>query len=398
MWGDIKAVVRSPAGKQSLIIFLSARLFLSVWAILILQLNPFPIEPDELLRPYYGEPALNEGVTGHLLGPWQRFDTNHYLTIAREGYSPQNSVFPPLYPMSMRGLGQVMGAIFSLSVGAANLLAGLLVGNMALLALLILLHHIAATELDKKSATRTLVYLMFFPTGWFLLTAYTESLFLFFAVASIWSAKREKFLLAGFLGLLASLTRLTGWVLVVPLVYEYARQRAFNWRKLDWRILVVGLPAIGSAGFLLWRASVGLPPINAVYDEFWRQVTGFPGRDFLSSTLTIITGTGARAGEFPLYFDYFCTIFLAVITVVAFRRFGATYGLYCLMLLLFILLPTSDVKPLYSFSRYTLAFFPAFMILGDISYRPWVNRLLFYPSILLYLYFSGQFIVWGWVA
>jgi hypothetical protein len=68
------------------------------------------------------------------------------------------------------------------------------------------------------------------------------------------------------------------------------------------------------------------------------------------------------------------------------------------MLLLFMLLPRSELKPLYSFSRYTLVFFPTFMILGDIGRRPWPNRLILYPSFLLYLYFAGQFFMWGWVA
>jgi hypothetical protein len=30
--------------------------------------------------------------------------------------------------------------------------------------------------------------------------------------------------------------------------------------------------------------------------------------------------------------------------------------------------------------------------------RPSINRLILYPFLLLYLYFSGQFFVWGWVA
>ena len=68
------------------------------------------------------------------------------------------------------------------------------------------------------------------------------------------------------------------------------------------------------------------------------------------------------------------------------------------MMILFILLPTSELKPIYSFSRYALAFFPAFMLLGAAGKRPLVNRLILYPSILLYLYFSGQFFIWGWVA
>ena len=75
-----------------------------------------------------------------------------------------------------------------------------------------------------------------------------------------------------------------------------------------------------------------------------------------------------------------------------------TYGLYTVMLLFFMLLPVSEFKPLYSFSRYTLAFFPTFMILAQAGKNPWINRLILYPSFILYLYFSGQYFLWGWVA
>jgi hypothetical protein len=30
--------------------------------------------------------------------------------------------------------------------------------------------------------------------------------------------------------------------------------------------------------------------------------------------------------------------------------------------------------------------------------NPWSHRLIAYPSLALYLYFSGQFFMWGWVA
>jgi len=108
----------------------------------------------------------------------------------------------------------------------------------------------------------------------------------------------------------------------------------------------------------------------------------------------MITG----GAPFTLFFDFFCAIFLLATTIVALRRLPRAYGLYSLMLLLFMLLPRSELKPLYSFSRYTMVYFPTFMILGEVGRRPWPNRLILYPSFLLYLYFSGQFFMWGWVA
>ena len=68
------------------------------------------------------------------------------------------------------------------------------------------------------------------------------------------------------------------------------------------------------------------------------------------------------------------------------------------MLLFFMLLPSSEFKPLYSFSRYALAFFPTFFLLATAGANGKAHRLILYPTILLYLYFSAQFFIWGWVA
>jgi hypothetical protein len=400
------------AVKPALIIFVAARIFLSLWAVVVLTIVPLPEEPDEAVRPYLGEPILDDGLTGRLLGPWQRFDSQHYLRIARQGYANEaDSVFPPLYPLATRAVGSLAGG-----GPVANLAAAILIANLAFLGLLILLHQVTAAELGPKVAARTLVYLALFPTGFFLLAPYTESLFILLALGSIWAARQGKFWLAGGLGLLASLTRLTGWILVLPLAYEWWRQQSGKWQVASskWQVasfthhvsrfthhtlFATTLPAMGTAVFMLWRWWAGLPSLAVIYEQYWFQTTGFPGRDLGTAVNTFFFGGTARAGEFTLLIDFLIVFLLLGTTIWTFRRLGVTYGLYSALLLLFMLLPASEnFKPLYSFSRYALAFFPAFMLLGLAGERPWLNRLILYPSIILYLYFSGQFFLWGWVA
>ena len=386
------------AWRPAILLFVTARVALSVWAVVVLSLIPLPEEADETVRPYLGEPRLEEGAAGLLLGPWQRFDTMRYLSLARKGYTEENSVFPPLYPLAIRGVGTGVRAVTGVSVGVANLVAAILLSNAALVGALALLYHVATAELGPGVGTRTLVYLVFFPVGFFLFAAYTESLFLLFALGSVWAARRGQPLAAGLLGLLASLTRLTGWGLVVPLGYEYLRRRDFDWRQIEWRGMATLLPPLGLVLFVGWRHVVGLPPLGDVYRQYWFQATSLPGVDVFRSLAVLFTGAGPRAGEYTLILDVFTLGLLAVTTVLVFRRLGPTYGVYNVMMLLFMLLPTSDLKPLYSFSRYALAFFPTFMVLGAAGCNPWLNRLILYPSVALYLYFSGQFFIWGWVA
>lgn len=389
---------QNTAVRHGLLIFISLRVFLTLWAVIVLLILPLPSEPDEVLRPYEGQPILSDGAAGWLLGPWQRFDTLHYTAIAANGYEDEaNSVFPPLYPWLIRAVAFPFG-----SSHAANMTAAILVANLACLGLFILLHKVAADEIGANLATRTVVYLALFPTAFFLFAPYTESLFLLLALGSLWSGRRGAFWQAGLLGLLASMTRLTGWVLVLPLAYEFWQQRvkAGEWRraKAVGEGTAVLLPGLGTFLFLVYRWAVELPALSTIYTTYWYQKTGLPGYDLWRALQTMFLGGPARAGEFTLWFDFFCALLLLVTSILAFRRLGITWGLYACLLLFFMLLPTSELKPLYSFSRYALAFFPTFFLLARWGQNPWINRLIFYPSIILFLYFSGQFFIWGWVA
>lgn len=395
-----------PGVKQGVLIFVVARLFFTLWAGAMTLLLPPPTTPDETVRPYLGEPQFNEGAAGLLLGPWQRFDTQRYMRIARDGYAAaEDSVFPPLYPWLMRGIGSILDG-----GAAARLAAGLLISNLATLGLLILLYRVVATEHGSQHATRTLVYLVLFPTGFFLFAAYTESLFLLLALGSFWAGRNGRFAWAGVLGFLAAATRLTGWVLVVPLAFFAFRELPFVLpgqsrfslhvsRSFISRLLFAALPGVALVLFLLLRWWLGLPPLAEMYGRYWYQTTGIPGQDIFVAMQTLFLGGEVRRNEIiALSLDFACVLLLLVTTFLTFRRLGMAYGLYAVMLLFFILLPTSSVKPLYSFSRYTLAFFPTFMLLGLWGQKSWAHRLILYASIALSLFYSGQFFMWGWVG
>ena len=406
--------LKQPSLKRAFLIFIIVRLFLVVWSIVSLAINPLPQDVDEAIRPYLGEPVLDKGVSGLLLGPWQRFDAQRYLAIAREGYAnEQNSVFPPLYPLAIRVVGALLGG-----GSTANLTAAILIANLACLGYLMLLHHVVTHDIDEQVATRTLIYLVLFPTGFFLFAPYTEPIFMLLALGALWAGRNGRFWIAGTLGFLASLTRLTGWILIIPLAHEVWQQQIAE-RKVEIEgskpttppspfstllrspapLLAPLLPPLGLVGFMAYRWWAGLPPLSQMYQQYWYQTTNLPGSDILRAMDTLFLGGSARANEsIALSLDFAVTIFLLVTTAIVWRLLPRTYGLYSVMLLLFILLPTSELKPIYSFSRYALAFFPSFILLGIVGQRPFINRLILYPFLLLYLYFSGQFFVWGWVA
>jgi len=236
-----------PSIRYAVIIFAVSRLFFTVWAIVVLTLIRQPQTPNEGLRPYLGQPILIEGAAGILLGPWQRFDALHYMRIADQAYeTEEDSVFPPLFPVSIAWAGRLFRPFMSEPQG--NLLAAILISNAAFFGTLVLLYRVCVEELIKGSPLRVIVFLSIFPTSFFLLAAYSESLFILLTLGSILSARRGSFWIAGALGMLAALTRLTGIILILPLAYEYMNQRRFRWSEIDWSVVSIILPLAGSGG------------------------------------------------------------------------------------------------------------------------------------------------------
>lgn len=380
-----------PTWKQSLgtvlPVFLIMRVVLSLYAIAILSLLHPPAEPDEKLRPYLEVPQVSEGAGGLLLGAWQRFDALHYQRIADRGYvSPDDTVFPPLYPLLTRLSGTVLGG--------HSLLGGLLVSNLACLGLFVLLHRLATGEWGRQTAIRAIAFLAIFPTSFFLLAPYSESLFCMLVVAALYKARRGEWLLAGLSAALAVLTRLAGWVLVFPLLYEYLRQKGFSPKKIGPGLLAVASAPVTLVAFLLYRAWRGMPPLSQVYLDYWRQETALPGADLVNAISALCRGQVT----FVLILNLAAVLTFAWLTVAALRRLPPVYGIYMAAMLLFLLSTVSLERPLNAMIRYVLPLFPAFVLVGQERMRPWPERLVIYLSFALLLYLAGQFVMWGWVA
>jgi hypothetical protein len=395
-----------PSVRYGLGVFLALRLGLSAWAALLTGLLPLPAANSLAMdRIFLGQAPIG-GALGHfLLQPWQRHDSLRYLRIALEGYANvEDSVFSPLYPLLMRLVGwlvtPLLGGVWLDGTGSeattyrAVLAAGIVVGNIALLGFLVLFYEVTAGETSGETARRSVLRLAVFPSAFFLLAAYTESLFLLLAVGALWAGRRDRWWLAGLLAMLATWTRTAGVVLALPLLFEYLRQRDYRLDRVRLSLLAAGLPVLALVSFLSWRTAAGLPSMARLYELYWLQVTSFPGRDVLTGLRLILTGEG----ELRLYLDLGSLIFIVLVSVLAWFRLPRVYGVYSVSMLLFILLPHSDLKPLFSFSRYALVFFPGFMALGDIMKEPWPSRLIFYPFVALLLFFSGQFFIGGWVG
>ena len=157
---------------------------------------------------------------------WNRWDSLHYLKLAEFGYSsadPMKAWLYPLFPWTVR--------MFAL-VTRDYLVAAFVVSGLSCATAAVLLRRLVARDYGPEVAQRSVWFFLIFPTAYFLHIGYTESLFLAFLLASLLSARNERWWMAGLFGALCWMTRPTGIVLLPTLAIEAAHQ---FWETKSWR-------------------------------------------------------------------------------------------------------------------------------------------------------------------
>ena len=385
----LRAVGSDPAFRLSLTLFAVLRVVVSLWAALVLAVTQAPTSPDDILRPYQGIEPVTGGLAGLLLGVWQRFDALWYLRIAELGYSPNDGsmVYFPLYPLLIRIVGKVMLSNY--------LVAALIVSSLAYVGALFCLYKLTERQFGRASARRSTTYLAIFPTAFFFLAPYTESLFLLFTLAAFLCASGKRWWLAGAMGYLASLTRLQGVVLLAPLLYMYLRDRRFRLSQLGPELLAILAIPGGALLFLAYQDLVlSSAPLTGIYQAQLHAQFVWPWDNILAVVQKILSLEGTFINVLNLGM---LAVFVAM-TILSIRDLPREYSIYMALTLFVLLLRRTTLQPLVSMSRYVLVLFPAFLLWGHWGRNPRVQRLIIYPSVALLLYLSGQFAMWGWVA
>lgn len=324
---------------------------------------------------------------GILLDVWGRWDAQHYLSIATQGYHGIDVAFFPLYPFLVHVLGGFIGD---------HLIAGLLISNLAFAIALAYLYALVRLEYgDQSAAYRTVFYIAIFPTAIFFSAVYTESLFLLLTVASVYYARRGNFITAGVFGALASMTRVEGVLTALPLAYEVWRA----WRERRGTTLargVVGL-ALVPLGLIAYMgylyALQGDPMAFSKVQADWNRHFAPPWVAIANTTRLIFQGPFASGSAVHVIELVFTAAFLALL-VVAFRMLRPSYAWYFAASLIVPMCTAS----LMSMPRFELVMFPAFMLLGLWGARPSVNSAL----VSFFLPFLGLFTIlfanWYWLA
>jgi hypothetical protein len=378
-----------------LIVFVAMHCLLGLWAGVVL--NVYPIQYDwrtlSLIRYEQVVPTgsgIGDGIWDALLSPWHRWDTEWYLKIAVQGYSsPDGRVaFGPVYPFLIRILGGLLRGHY--------LLAALTLSSLAALLSCLLLYDESLRLFDHLTAKRAVVYFLSFPTAFFLIAGYTESLFVLAVLLAWQAAAKEKWLSSGLLGALATLIRFPGVTLLVPLAYVW-------WKSDNRDASGLGLMAIPGA-FVAWALHARLGPAGefpwSPQGRVWDLRIGWPWSGPVNNVLGLLGGKGSVApfSLFSLFLDLFVVLLFVSSVIVAFRVLPKEYVVLMLSLFLPALMKLSERGFLVSVSRYVIPVFPVFLVLARVGRRSRFNRSWLYISFFLQAIASAVFFLWRWVA
>lgn len=406
-------------------------------------------------RKAFDPPGLTRGFgwLGDILAaPVARWDSAWFLAIARYGYqtglgastAPREAYFP-LYPLALRALA---------ATGLPLVLAGVFLSSAAFALALYGIHRLTTLELASsgrpdalagEAARLAVLVTAFAPMAFFFSAVYSESLYMALSVGVFWSARHGRWAWVGVLGALATATRNTGLVLLVPalLIYlygpredrpprqtgqggarrpaparlplpEWVRPRYPVGREALW-LAAIPLGAVAYAGYLVlagghplgflhaegvWDRHLTLPLVGA-----WDGVVAaFDGaRQLLSLQshhvyFTAGEGSPTVSAEHNLAMLAFL-VFAVVAIAGALRALPLAYGAYVMAALV---LPLSDPvrsEPLQSLPRFLVVLFPLGIWLAAwLAERPRARRPVLALAAASMALFLAQFATWHWVA
>jgi hypothetical protein len=317
-----------------------------------------------------------------------RWDAGWFLFIAEEGYTAEShAAFFPAYPLAVHVVDQV--------TPLGNLGAALLISNAAFLGALLVLYRLSVAEFDEPTARRTVVLLTFFPTSFFFLAPYSESLFLLAAVLTFAGARSDRWAVSGIAGAVAWATRSVGATLVPALVLEAWTKGPPRGR----RIALSLLPAIGLLVYLgWWWARAGDPLVPLAAQSEWYREPSFP-----LTSLGRGVSVGLRAIGDTLWLpeagDVILTFVPLVLLFVGWRRLPSpSYALYAALGFLVPLSFAIPSRPLFSMSRFVIVLFPIAWIAALHLEDRHRYRAVLFISILGWIGLSLGFVNWRLIA
>ncbi len=333
--------------------------------------------------------------------PWANFDGVHYLLIARQGYDNEARFFP-LYPLTIRFVNFFTGISPQwIHADFVLMIIGLVISNLVFAVALLLFYRLLRMDHSEKVAFWSSIFLMIFPTAFFFVSLYGESMFLLLSIGALFFARKKKWLAAALCAALASATRVVGIILLAVLVVEYFQQSEITFAgfrknifrelsKLHANILLLLLAPVGFVSFAFFNFTKW-----GRWNFFLEQQADLGNSRSVGSIvdpvrvliryLRILMTVSSHQYEWRTALTELLFFVLGLILFYfAWRkRIRPSYVVFSLGCFFFPVLSGT----LSGLPRYILVIFPFFLLMGMVE-----NKALRYAMIFLCSFFSAIFI------
>lgn len=303
------------------------------------------------------------------------WDSTNYVRITN-GYSSYTEngafttlVFFPLYPYAAKVINFVIRNIH---------ISLLLTSTLAYAGGCVFLYKLCVYDYGHETAKRAVVYLSIFPFAFFFGAMMSESMLFFTTAMSLYFIRKHKWLLAGLCGLLASMSRLAGVVVIFAAAAEFLEEyqiislfRKHEFKKL-WSVIIskglyLLLIPLGTVIYLIINKIVAgnFFAFLEYNKQFWGQGSKHLG-DCISMTAKNAFNFADIKQSLSMWLPYLLIIILGIVMMIyGMRRNRSIYSAYFLA---YFILNTSIRYPI-SGCRYMTCMIPLFIFLADYASR-----------------------------
>lgn len=323
-------------------------------------------------------PSAGNDLWYYLAQPFHRFDSLWYETVSLTNYRglPQSTAFFPLYPWIIKS--------FSIYLHLPFYVSAYLLNTLFTTAMLWMFYKLVSIDCNKKTALRAVIIYALFPTSFFLLAPYAESLLMLLIFTSLFFAREKKNILSAVCGFLAAMTKPYGLLVIIPLaVFAWSEKKLSV--KIKRLILLLLIP-IGTALVLFLQNQLAADSTLALTGgvQGWKMQIVNP----LSHLVSALQLLWINPFDLPNIVNLVALAMTILFLVKSQGKVHSSYRWFVgALLVLFTCYQIAGAVPLKSFGRYFLAFFPVFNWLSRQKISPIINIIYIATSSMLMIFF-----------
>jgi len=186
------------------------------------------------------------------------FDSLHFVLIAINGYSHPAYAYFPAYPTLIFVAGRLTGNYW---------FGAFLIAQIFAMGSFVAFQLVAEQYMPSNQALYATLLMVAFPfVSVFTTLGYSEPLFFFSTLSAWYFYKKGKILSSSFLVGLASVTRIYGLVIILPILLDVVKSKKYG------RILYVTIPLTFVGSWLLFSfLSTGDPFVSWTDERYWQH-------------------------------------------------------------------------------------------------------------------------------